>query len=49
MRDFHAPDDAGLCCTALPAYVCPALRRRLVGRRLLASSWVKIRYGSPGF
>ena len=39
VRDFNEPDDpnsAALCCAALPDFVCPVLRRRLVGRRILA-------------
>lgn len=39
VRDFNEPDDpakAALCCACLPDFVCPVLRRRLVGRRILA-------------
>eukprot|EP00434_Breviolum_minutum_P015107 symbB.v1.2.013320.t1/scaffold938.1/size150240/13 len=39
VRDFNEPDDpakAALACPFLPAFVCPVLRRRLVGRRILA-------------
>ena len=40
VRDFNAPDPAAaaLICPFLPDFVCPVLRRRLVGRRLLAGS-----------
>ena len=41
VRDFNAPDDpakAALACPFLPEYICPVLRRRLVGRRILAGA-----------
>ena len=41
VRDFNEPDDpakAALACPFLPAFVCPVLRRRLVGRRILAGA-----------
>lgn len=42
VRDFNAPDPAAaaLICPFLPDFVCPVLRRRLVGRRLLAGGIV---------
>ncbi|CAJ1356468.1 unnamed protein product [Effrenium voratum] len=39
VRDFNEPDDpskAALACPFLPEFLCPVLRRRLVGRRILA-------------
>ena len=41
VRDFNEPDEgdpskAPLACPFLPDFVCPVLRRRLVGRRILA-------------
>ncbi len=41
VRDFNEPDDpakAALACSFLPDFVCPVLRRRLVGRRILAGA-----------
>eukprot|EP00930_Biecheleria_cincta_P012932 TRINITY_DN11780_c0_g2_i2.p1 TRINITY_DN11780_c0_g2~~TRINITY_DN11780_c0_g2_i2.p1 ORF type:complete len:724 (+),score=86.85 TRINITY_DN11780_c0_g2_i2:131-2302(+) len=37
IRDFADPDpdEAPLCCTCLPRYCCPVMRRRLAGRRFL--------------
>jgi len=41
VRDFNEPDEgdpskAPLACPFLPDFICPVLRRRLVGRRILA-------------
>ena len=43
VRDFNEPDEgdpskAPLACPFLPDFICPVLRRRLVGRRILAGT-----------
>jgi hypothetical protein len=44
VRDFNEPDDpakAALCCACLPDFGGPVVRRRLVGRRILAGGGLK--------